>query len=126
MKPRNPRKNEKPGKKRGRSHPTGVGDILESLKKETDLGEQLQNALIWEHWPALAGTLAYHGKPVTVRDHTLYVEADSAVWMHKFVYRKWGLMLRINKLANRELVSDIFVKLAPDAPEAEPDEDDAP
>jgi predicted nucleic acid-binding Zn ribbon protein len=114
-----PRKNKKPEKKRPRSEPTGIGDILSSLKRETALGEQLEIARIWDEWPALAGKLAYHGKPVTVKDGTLYIEADSTVWMHKFAYRKWGLMMRINKLAQRELVSDIFIKLAPDAPESE-------
>lgn len=63
----------------------------------------------------MAGPHLYeHGRPVTVKENTLYIEADSPVWMHKFAYYKWDIIKRINRLARRELISDIFIQLTPD------------
>lgn len=99
-----------------RDKPTRVGDILKRLKKTTPLGEELEQARIWSHWPTLAGkSLCSHGHPKTIKNNILYVEAYSPVWVHKFTYRKWNIIRRINRMAGRELVSDLFVVLAPDA-----------
>ncbi|MCC6699681.1 MAG: DUF721 domain-containing protein [Candidatus Hydrogenedentes bacterium] len=96
--------------------PAGVGDILASMVKKTTLGKQLRQAQIWERWPELAGQrLCGHGHPVTVRDGTLYIEAYSAVWMHRFAYAKWDIIGRINRMAGHELISDLFLQLGQDA-----------
>ncbi|MFA6239799.1 MAG: DUF721 domain-containing protein [Candidatus Hydrogenedentales bacterium] len=95
--------------------PLAVGEILQSLKTTSDLGKRLQQAEIWARWPELAGPqLAAHGFPKTIRDNMLYIEADSPVWMNRFAYEKWGLIKRINRLAGRELVSDVFISLKSD------------
>ena len=107
------------------SKPTGVGDILASLKRTTPLGKRLKEAQIWQQWPSLAGTrLCTHGHPAAVKDKTLHIEAYSAVWVSKFAYHKWEIIGRVNRMAGQELISDIFVTLArdetEDAPEQEP------
>ncbi len=92
-----------------------VGDILGQLKKNSSLGQQLEQAQIWERWPELAGPrLAAYGKPHHIRNGVLTVEAENPVWMHRFAYHKWKIIRRINRLAQRELVHDIFVRLAED------------
>ncbi|MCL4691994.1 MAG: DUF721 domain-containing protein [Candidatus Hydrogenedentes bacterium] len=103
--------------------PTGVGEIIASLKKKSRLGKQLEQAQIWERWPELAGQyLCGHGHPQTVKDQTLYIEAYSPVWMNKFAYYKWDIIRRINQMAGQELVSDIFILLGDDSP-APPSQD---
>ena len=97
------------------SKPTGVGDILASLKKSTPLGKRLKEAQIWQEWPSLAGKrLCTHGHPVAVKDRTLHVEAYSPVWVSKFAYFKWAIIGRVNRMAGQEIISDIFVTLAGD------------
>jgi hypothetical protein len=44
----------------------------------------------------------------------LRIEVDSAVWMHKINYRKWQILKRINRMARKELVSDIYIVLIAD------------
>ncbi len=107
-----------------KSNPTSVGDILKTLSIQTKLGKHLEHAQIWEHWPELAGTLAPHGRPKSVKDGQLHIEAESAVWMHKFTFNRWALIKAINRFAGKELVHDIFVSLlgddeslAPEKPE---------
>ena len=88
------------------------------------MGKQLDQAQIWEHWPTLAGSpLWMHGKPKKFRDLTLYIEADSPVWAHRFTYRKWAIIKRINGHVGYELVSDLFVKLSAEKSEDEPQDD---
>ncbi|GMW00441.1 MAG: hypothetical protein AMXMBFR84_15780 [Candidatus Hydrogenedentota bacterium] len=92
--------------------PKHVGDILDKLKKSTALGENLEQARIWERWPELAGArLAPHGQPRSVRDKTLYVDAESPVWANRFAYAKWDIIRRVNRLAGRELINEVFVAL---------------
>jgi len=97
---------------RKKSKPSSVGDILAKMAKTTELGKKLEQAIIWERWPEVAGaSLFEHGRPHSIRENTLIVEVDSSVWMNKYAYHKWHILKRINRLSGRELVSDIFVKL---------------
>ncbi len=101
--------------------PANIRDILHKLARTTPLGRVLDEARIWEHWPAIAGQqLAGHGRPVGVKDKVLKVAADDTAWMNTFAYCKWEIIRRINRLAGREMISDIFLLLAAEA------EDDAP
>ncbi len=93
----------------------GVGKILAKMKKTTDLGKHLEHAEIWEHWPEIVGdTVALHVRPKGIKDLQLRIEADSAVWMHKVNYRKWQILKKINRIAGKELVSDIYIVLLGD------------
>lgn len=109
------------GKKK---RPKSVGEILDTLKKTTQLGQHLEHAEIWSRWPELAGQrLCGHGHPVTIKDNTLHIDAESAVWVHRFGLSKWGIIKRINAMAGKELVSDIYVRLAPDTTPSSPQDD---
>jgi len=103
-----------------KSEPKSANEILAHLKQTTKLGKLLEQAQIWTRWPEAAGArLAPHGQPVGFRrdeSNTLVVSAESPVWMHRFALGKWGIIRRINRMARRELVSDIFVVLADDMP----------
>ncbi len=93
--------------------PSGVSDILESLKASTELGRQLEEAKIWERWPEMAGeSLMIHGRPLGIKDGCLAIEVDSAVWMHKYAYSRTKILDRINELLGEVLVTDIFLKLS--------------
>lgn len=95
-----------------KSEPVSIADVLQHLIKDGGLGEQLEQARIWENWPRLAGEpLWMHGRPVALRDGTLIVEAESAVWMHQYTYFRRRLIGRINKMARKPLVANIFVRL---------------
>jgi len=92
-----------------------VGDVLAKLSRTTRLGRQIEEAHIWEWWPEIVGPiLAEHGRPHAIRDGSLTIEVDSAVWMNKYAYHKWDILKRINQRARRELISDIFLLLTPD------------
>ncbi len=98
-----------------KSKPIAVGEILRKLKATTALGKHLEHAQIWEHWEEIAGKqLAQHTRPWAVRDGQLRIAAESSVWMNKIAYKKWTIIKRVNHIARKELVSDIFVVLLED------------
>lgn len=101
-----------------KSRPEHIGDILNRMKATTPLGLSLEHARIWENWTKLVGEhMAKHCRPYSVRDGQLRIMTDSAVWMHKISYIKWDLLRRINLMAKKELISDIFFLLDSDEPE---------
>ena len=105
--------------------PKGIAEILASLKQTAALAKSFEEARIWERWPEVAGSgLMPHGRPLGVRDGTLFIEVDGAAWMHKFSYRKWDILKHANRIAGREIASDVFFKLASDDPEPGPREGD--
>ncbi len=107
------------------SKPQSIGDILAKMVKKSRLGKQLKQAKIWEQWGEIAGSaLEIHGRPYSVKDKTLIVEVDSTVWMNKFAYFKWEIMKRINRVAGKELVSDVYFVLASDDGAPEPGKKD--
>ena len=95
-----------------KKHPEHIGDILAAMVKTTPLGRNLEQAKIWEHWEELVGAhLAKHCRPHGIKEGQLRVAVESAVWMHKLSYVKWDLLKRINRMAGKELASDIFFLL---------------
>jgi predicted nucleic acid-binding Zn ribbon protein len=92
-----------------------VGDILRTLSVCSPLGEQLEQALIWERWPEIAGDPLYmHARPVSIKKSQLKVEAESSVWMNRLAFRKETIIRNINRLAKRRIVQDLFLALQDD------------
>lgn len=96
----------------------GIDQIIGKMIKATPLGKHLEHALIWEHWPRIVGeALAPHCHPVTVAEMRLCIEADSAVAMHKIALQKWPIVRRVNTMAQKELINDVYVALLGDGDE---------
>ncbi len=96
--------------------PQDISSILKELKATTDLGQRLEEAQIWEHWTAIAGPeLAPHAAPIGIRDGTLVIAVDSAVWMHKFSYQKSEIIDKSNDFLTQEKLSEVFFTLKEDA-----------
>lgn len=92
--------------------PIKAGDVLAKLVKTGPIAKSLEHAQVWEHWEEIVGKqMAPHCKPVWVRDMTLRIEADSAVHMNKLSYRQWDIIKRVNRIAKKELISDIYIVL---------------
>lgn len=101
--------------------PESVGDILAKLAKTSELGKNLEHAQIWDRWAEVAGPkLADHGRPKAIKDKTLYIEADTPVWMHKFAYHKWDILKRIHHMLCADLIADIFILLRADEEDENP------
>jgi len=97
----------------GTKEPTGISKILESMRASGELGQQLEQAKIWEQWPTVAGAeLMHHGQPRAVKNNVLYVEVDSAVWMHKFSYFKADILDKINGIFGELMIEELHFVLS--------------
>ncbi|MCL4216863.1 MAG: DUF721 domain-containing protein [Candidatus Hydrogenedentes bacterium] len=95
--------------------PESITDILGSLTKKGKLREQLDQAQIWHRWPEIAGgKLCGRGHPLRIKDQTLTIQAEDAMWMHRFSYHKYAIISRANRIVGKVLIEDIFIVLAPD------------
>jgi hypothetical protein len=104
-----------------KSTPKAIGEILASLKATGKLSEHFEHARIWERWPEVAGArLMPYGRPIRVREKTLMIEVDGAVWMHRFSYRTPQIIEKANQVAGREVVKDIFLILAKEEQDEDP------
>lgn len=107
-----------------RDKPQNAGDIIESLKRSTSLGTHLEHARIWERWPEVADAeIMAHSRPLGIRESTLLLEVENAVWMHKVSYYKSSIIRGINRLAGREIVSEVFCCLNEDLDSDDPQDD---
>lgn len=97
----------------GKKEPVTVATILESLERGGKLGKAFTDARIWERWPEVVGMkLMPYGRPLGVRNDTLLVEVVSSVWMHRYAYRKAGIIRNVNRMAGVKLIDDVFFVLA--------------
>ena len=96
-----------------KKEPVNVAAILEGLERNGKLGRAFTDARIWERWPEVVGTkLMPYGRPLGVRKATLLVEVISNVWMHRYAYRKAGIIRNINRMAGVKLIEDVFFVLS--------------
>jgi predicted nucleic acid-binding Zn ribbon protein len=97
--------------------PTPMGDILAKLIKQPGpIAKSLEHAQVWDHWEEIVGkAMVPYCRPVWIRDRTLRIEADSSVQLHKLSYRQWDIIKRVNRVARKELISDVYFVLMDDA-----------
>ena len=97
----------------GKKEPVNVAAILEGLERDGKLGKAFTEARIWERWPEVVGMkLMPYGRPLGVRNDTLLVEVVSNVWMHRYAYRKAGIVRNVNHMAGVKLIDDVFFVLS--------------
>jgi hypothetical protein len=102
-----------------RNDPSGLQEIIESIRKDPKFGKQFEFAKVWRHWPEVTGEeLAPYGQPLGVRDDTLIVEVETSVWMHKYAAAKWRILNHVNGLVKGDLIREMFLVLSEDVREA--------
>ena len=104
--------------------PKPLDDILDALKRSGPLSKSFEEARLWERWPEVAGpVLMPHGRPLGIRNGTLTIEIDSAVWMHKFSYHKGDILKGAHAVLGHSDVSDLFFVLAEEEKRGDPQDD---
>ena len=73
--------------------PKSIQDIIAALKQTDALSKSFDEAEIWKEWPTVVGAeLMPFGRPLGVRDGTLFIEVESSVWMHRYSYAKQSII----------------------------------
>ena len=93
--------------------PENISDILASLKAKSELGKNLEEAQVWEHWESIMPA-PYHVRsyPLRVRDKVLFIEVINAVWMHKISYKKPEILGNLQRVIAAETIENIRFSLS--------------
>ena len=104
--------------KRGRSRPTTVGRLLESVFRGTPAEHRLREGKIWLVWDdAVGAQVAARARPARFADGVLTVTVASAPWMQQLTFLKKQLIAQVNARLGSDLVRDIYLKAGvPEAP----------
>ena len=99
--------------------PEDIKQILEGLKAKSELGRNLNEARVWEHWETIVPSpFNAHTFPLRVKNHVLFIEADNSVWMHKSSYLKQQILAKIQSIIPPETIEDLrFVLEAEEKPD---------
>lgn len=92
--------------------PEDIKDILAGLKSKSELGRNLEEAKIWEYWDSIVpAPFNAHAYPLRVKNSLLYIEAETAVWMHKISYLKQEILEKLRGIIDPDLVDDLRIVL---------------
>lgn len=101
----------------GESRRKGSGKIrkldgaIRAFKEDLRLEEMSETYEVLGKWSEVVGEkLGKHIRPIQLKNTTLYVKADSAVWMNEFSFVKREAIKSLNERLGRSLIKDIRFK----------------
>ena len=88
--------------------PEDIKHILEGLKATSELGRNLEEAKIWEHWASIVRA-PYDSKsyPLRVKNNVLIIEVENAVYMHKISYLKGEILEKVQEIVPAKLIEEV-------------------
>ena len=102
-----------PQRRRRGGGPQPVGDILARYMRTSGLKEKLRSPAIYDCWPEVVGPDACcHSRVVGFSNCTLYVEVDSAPWLHMLsAFKKQELLQDLRQLVRGVRVNNIKFRI---------------
>jgi hypothetical protein len=104
-----------------------VGAVLSRYLQEQGLDSRLRRYRAWQVWEEVVGPqIAARARPCRMREDTLEVWVDHAVWMQQLQLMKPKLIARLNAAIGEPLIRDLYLRrgrpqesvpAAPPAPE---------
>jgi predicted nucleic acid-binding Zn ribbon protein len=93
--------------------PQKAGEALARYLRSTGLKQKLRSPAVYECWPAVAGREATrHTRVVGFNNCVLYVEVDSAPWLHMLsTFKKPELLDGLDQMLVGARVKDIRFKI---------------
>lgn len=93
------------------AEPNALGDIVKRLMKAYQLDEKLLEIEVLKQWEDLMGkAVASRTKSIFIQDKVLILEIDSSVMREELMFGKNIIINRLNKTADKEIVTDIYFK----------------
>ncbi len=93
--------------------PTPLGNILESLLKETPYGSMIEKHRLFEHWESLVGpALSARVRPQKIMGKTLVLEVDHPAWIQELQFLKSDILSKIHKRFPESQIHELRLVLA--------------
>ena len=95
-------------KRRPKSKPMPIGDVLPGVLGDLGLGAAATAAQISEAWAEIVGRdAALHSWPAALRGTVLDIEVDSSVWAQQLQLRRTALLDELSRCLEGEAPSDL-------------------
>jgi predicted nucleic acid-binding Zn ribbon protein len=94
-------------------NPPRIGELLDRVVR--GLGSPGSDVIeeVFRRWPEVAGPLAEHATPVSVRDGVLVVAVNHAAWATEVRYRQHEVLDRLDERVGAGRVNRIDVRIHP-------------
>ncbi|MEZ4485239.1 MAG: DUF721 domain-containing protein [Syntrophotaleaceae bacterium] len=89
----------------------GVGAVLGNLLQQRGMEDKMRRYRAWQLWDKVVGPqIAARARPSRMRDNTLEVWVDHAVWMQQLQLMKPKILARLNAALGEDLIKDIYLR----------------
>lgn len=89
----------------------GVGAVIGKLFQQRGMEDKMRRYRAWQLWDKVVGPqIAARARPSRMRDNTLEVWVDHAVWMQQLQLMKPKILARLNAALGEELIQDIYLR----------------
>ncbi|OEU61388.1 MAG: hypothetical protein BA870_10510 [Desulfuromonadales bacterium C00003094] len=89
----------------------GVGAVIGKLFQQRGMEDKMRRYRAWQLWDKVVGPqIAARARPSRMRDNTLEVWVDHAVWMQQLQLMKPKILARLNAALGEDLIQDIYLR----------------
>ncbi len=89
----------------------GVGAVIGKLFQQRGMEDKMRRYRAWKLWDKVVGPqIAARARPSRMRDNTLEVWVDHAVWMQQLQLMKPKILARLNTALGEDLIQDIYLR----------------
>jgi predicted nucleic acid-binding Zn ribbon protein len=97
----------RPRRKSGQ--PTPVGDILQSMLKETGLEKKVREYAALAEWDKIVGVaVAEQTAPQDIKGGVLFLRVKNAAWRSQLAFFKKDIIQKVNAHAGKKIVRSVF------------------
>lgn len=89
---------------------SSLGDAIDRFLKQNRLDKKIDTSSLSVHWKDIAGEMiAKHTVRLFLKEHTLFLQVDSAALKNELHYLKSQLIKNVNQYIKKELVKELVL-----------------
>jgi hypothetical protein len=89
----------------------GIGAVLGKMFEQRGMEDKMRRYRAWQLWDKVVGPqIAARARPARMRDDTLEVWVDHAVWMQQLQLMKPKILARLNAALGEHAIRDIYLR----------------
>lgn len=93
------------------TQPHRIGELIDMVLQQLGLGTTIKRYRVLQMWPEIVGErIAQVARAERLEDGKLFVRVSRAPWRNELTFLKKGLIDKINKAMNQEIVKDIIFR----------------
>ncbi len=89
-----------------------IASVLSGIARRHGMEAKLLEHKLLKNWAGIAGEqIAAHTRPDQIKFKTLYLIAESSVWIQHLTFLKPELLEKVNAAAGRPIVTDVVLRV---------------